>query len=98
MTSLLKALDDGLKSFRMNNYNLFISALTDSNSASQQALLTGLIMAQVVSFMVGAFTIVVAGAITLNINNVVNKLKDMDCGEGDLTQRLVSQGTMKLAI
>jgi methyl-accepting chemotaxis protein len=93
MTGSLNALDAGLKKFRSDNYDRFISTLVDSNLASQQALKLGLIMAVVIGFVVGAFTFVVAGTITSNINNVVNKLRDMDSGEGDLTQRLVSKGS-----
>ena len=93
MTGSLNALDAGLKKFRSNNYDRFISTLVDSNLASQQALNLGLIMAVVIGLVVGVFTIIVAGTITSNINNVVNKLRDMDSGEGDLTQRLVSKGS-----
>jgi methyl-accepting chemotaxis protein len=92
MTVSLKALDDGLKKFRSDNHERFISALFDSNQASQQALSLGLIMAVLTGLVVGVFTIVITGAITSNINNVVNKLRDMDSGEGDLTQRLNSKG------
>lgn len=92
MTASLGLLEENLQSFRESNYKHFMSALEDSNEASQDALRLGLITAFIITLIVGLFTIIISTSISSNLKNVVAKLKDMDSGEGDLTQRLESKG------
>lgn len=92
MSSSLNAFEKGLEQFRADNYKLFISSLEDSNNASQQALKLGLIMAVIIGLVIAGFTILITTSISSSLNNVIEKLKDMDSGEGNLTQRLDSKG------
>lgn len=92
MSESLGLLEGRLQSFRQNNKQNFISALEDSNRASLNALNIGFIMAIIITIVVGVFTVLISKSISSNLNNVVEKLKDMDSGEGDLTQRLESKG------
>lgn len=92
MTNSLTVLEEKANSFRTHNYDLFASSLEQSSNASQQALSIGLLMALIIGLIVSGFTFLIAGTITSNLNNIIKKLKDMDSGEGDLTQRLVSKG------
>jgi methyl-accepting chemotaxis protein len=92
MTKSLAELEDKANDFRQHNYDLFASALENSRNSSQQALSVGLLIALVIGLIIGLFTFIVTNTITSNINNITQKLKDMDSGEGDLTQRLFSKG------
>jgi len=92
MSASLAVLEEGLQSFRKNNHQHFISALEDSNIASVDALKLGLTTAIIIAIIVGSLTLLISTSISSNLKNVIEKLKDMNTGEGDLTQRLESKG------
>lgn len=78
--------------FRAQNYQQFIVTLDESNAASQQSLVIGLVLSIVIAVISGAFATVITLSISSSINNVIEKLAEMNRGEGDLTQRLASKG------
>jgi len=78
--------------FRAQNYQKFIAALNESNAASQQSLVIGLVLSIVIVVISGALATVITLSISSSINNVIEKLAEMNRGEGDLTQRLTSKG------
>ncbi|MDH5648547.1 MAG: methyl-accepting chemotaxis protein [Gammaproteobacteria bacterium] len=92
MSASLIEFETGMKEFRGDNYRKFTAALEDSNRASQVAASIGLLLGIAVAVIVGGFSVVVTVSISSSINHVVEKLKEMDSGDGDLTQRLVARG------
>ncbi len=92
MSTALGDFESGMKQFRTHNHKQFTAALQDSNTASQQALVVGMVLAIVIAAVTGAFATVITISISSNLNNVIEKLNEMNSGDGDLTQRLVSKG------
>ena len=78
--------------FRAQNYQQFIATLHESNSASQQSLVIGLVLSIVIAVISGAFATAITLSMSSSTNNVIEKLAEMNRGEGDLTQRLTSKG------
>ncbi|MCF6364430.1 MAG: methyl-accepting chemotaxis protein [Gammaproteobacteria bacterium] len=86
----LQNFESQLKSFRDSRYRQFSNALHLANKSSQDALVTGLVTGIVVIFVLLGVIFMVSSLITGNLNTIIDSLKELADGRGDLTQRLQS--------
>jgi methyl-accepting chemotaxis protein len=96
MSKALKSVQDGLQAFRKKSYTSFTGKIAETDEATQQALMFGLIIGIVVLVALFIATPFVISMITGNLNQVINSLKEMAAGGGDLTQRLDSRSNDEL--
>lgn len=82
-----------LPSFRATSYARFTATLAEANHAAESALITGVIITIIVMFIVGSIAYFISNLISHNILNVVDSLRDMAKGNGDLTKRLTTKST-----
>jgi len=93
MGKALKSFQSALTSFRATSYARFTATLAEANHAAESALITGVIITIIVMFIVGSIAYFISNLISHNILNVVDSLRDMAKGNGDLTKRLTTKST-----
>lgn len=93
MTVKLKQYEEAQKKFRDFNYDEFVSTLNQASQASQQALMLGLSIGLMIVIILGFTAFVTATSITSNISTIIQSIKEMATGDGDLTKRLKSKSS-----
>jgi methyl-accepting chemotaxis protein len=96
MGTSLNQFETQLAQFREKSSIQFNSALDEVYSTSQNAIVFGISMGIIVGLIIFSLTALIATSISSSLNSVVQKLKNMDSGEGDLTQRLESRGISEI--
>ena len=96
MGTSLNQFETQLAQFREKSSIQFNSALNEVYSSSQNAIMIGISMGIIVGIIIFSLTALIATSISSSLNSVVQKLKNMDSGEGDLTQRLESRGISEI--
>ena len=90
MSKALEAFESRLKSFRDSRYIQFSDTLELANEASHDALVTGLVTGIVIIAVLLGAILTVSSLITGNLNTIIDSLKELAEGRGDLTKRLQS--------
>jgi len=90
MGKALEAFESRLKSFRDSRYSQFSNTLELADRAAQDALVTGLVTGVVIIAVLLGAIFVVSSLITKNLNTIIDSLKELAEGRGDLTRRLQS--------
>ena len=93
MALKLKRYEEEQKKFRDFNYTEFVNTLHQANQASKQALILGFAIGLMIVIILGVTAFVTATSITSNISTIVQSLKEMATGDGDLTKRLKSKSS-----
>lgn len=88
MRSNLEQLKTSLVKFRDDSHLKFTNTIEQVTNASNTALRVGMIVALVTITVLLTVAISITVLITTNIGNVVDSLKDIARGEGDLTRRI----------
>lgn len=88
MASALDELKNNLKAFRQASHSTFTDNITETISGSNQALGLGMLVALVTIAILSMTSLAITAMINKNIGNVVNSLRDIASGEGDLTKRI----------
>ncbi len=96
MPSLIKNMNEGLSKtksqltqFNVSALEAFNKTVEDSNSAANDALVTGLALGGVSILIIVLISASVVLFITRNLKTMLESLKDIASGEGDLTKRIV---------
>jgi methyl-accepting chemotaxis protein len=88
MSTSLESYRKHLNGFREEAHKRFVDAIDESKSASDRAMIIGLVIAAL-SFSVSlALGLVVALTIKRNVDSVITSLRDIAEGEGDLRRRI----------
>ncbi len=90
MGKALEAFESRLKLFRDSRYKQFGDTLELADKASQDALVTGLVTGIVIIAVLLGAIFMVSSLITGNLNTIIDSLKELAEGRGDLTKRLQS--------
>ncbi|MBA53091.1 MAG: chemotaxis protein [Pseudomonadales bacterium] len=88
MGKLQSKLKANLQSFRDESHRLFTSNISESIEKAQEALTVGAVIALVITVLLVAVALYITAAVTSNIARVVNSLREIASGEGDLTKRI----------
>lgn len=88
MQSKLTDFNQAITAFHGIHYKNFTSSLEDSKTSSSMAIKVGLTISLIVAFTVTLVGYFVSNNVVSNINNVVNSLKNIAKGGGDLRQRI----------
>ncbi len=96
MQKQLKRLSHTLNAFRSSSYDRFVSSLEETKKASSRALQVGLIISVVVAIVVALVGYFISTVVVSNISRVTRSLRDMEKGEGDLSQRIDITGNDEL--
>lgn len=88
MTQRQSQIKDDLQKFRDESHKLFASNISESISLANSALKVGFIVAVVVSLLLAGVALYITSSVTGNISRIVQSLKDIASGEGDLTKRI----------
>ena len=91
MDSARQDFERRLKSFREDVYKAFTGLIEEAGSSAKRALFTGMLIAVILAAVLGAFNLFVGTTIANNIRGVVESLKEMATGQGDLRKRLQSK-------
>ncbi len=86
--SLQQSAEKSLKDFRENSHSQFVDLVKASEDASKSTLYMNLVIGAVTIAVLLVTALVVAATITGNVGRVVDSLKDIAQGEGDLTRRI----------
>lgn len=78
----------GLNEFNEAALQAFYSTVAESNEAANSALVSGLVLSVVSILIIVLISGSIVIMITRNINLMLNSLKDIASGEGDLTKRI----------
>ncbi|VAW61522.1 Methyl-accepting chemotaxis sensor/transducer protein [hydrothermal vent metagenome] len=92
MRNALSEYSRSLEYFRNASYDRFTNSISEANEASKTALEIGLAISVLVAAFVGIVGFIISTMIERNILTVVKTLDEISKGEGDLTQRLESNG------
>ncbi|VAW68426.1 Methyl-accepting chemotaxis sensor/transducer protein [hydrothermal vent metagenome] len=92
----LKKLSATLAAMRSAVYERFTDNLNKTNASSEAALKVGFASGILIAIVVILSGVFISNMITVNIKNVVNSLREMANGEGDLTRRLEARGDDEL--
>ncbi len=92
MIVMIKNFGQHLDEFRNASYERFTGALNAAKEAAKFALLSNFVISLLAVCIVGVIGVLVSSMIMKNILVVVNSLKEMANGEGDLTLRLEARG------
>jgi len=92
MRNALSEYSRSLEYFRDASHDRFTNSITEANDASKTALKIGLAISVLVAAFVGIVGVIISTMIERNILTVVKTLDEISKGEGDLTQRLASNG------
>ncbi len=76
--------------FRDKTYERFGNTINQAKSASNQALITGVVIAITMAVVLGVLGMYLGASITNNIHGVTVSLREMASGQGDLRKRLHS--------
>ncbi len=90
MGKALEAFDSRLNAFRDSRYSQFRDTLERADQAAQDALVTGLVTGVVIIVVLLGAIFLVSCLITKNLNTIIDSLKELAEGRGDLTRRLQS--------
>ncbi|MBV1882268.1 MAG: methyl-accepting chemotaxis protein [Pseudomonadales bacterium] len=88
MTKNLKTVQSDLTSFRDESHGRFTGNIEETLNGSQQAFISGMIVAIGTIAVLVAVAFAVTTLVTKNIASVVASLKDIARGDGDLTKRI----------
>lgn len=88
MNKSLSASKTQLKVFNEDALNAFYRTVQESNDAAANALYSGLILSGVSILTIILISASIVILITRNLNMMLNSLKDIASGEGDLTKRI----------
>jgi len=80
-----------LKSFREDVYKAFTGLIEEAGTSAKRALFTGMLIAVLLAVLLGTIGLFVGTTIANNIRGVVESLKEMATGQGDLRKRLQSK-------
>lgn len=78
----------GLSDFNETSLAAFYKTVSESNDATNQALITTLTLSVVAILTIVLISASIVILITRNINTMLNSLRDIAQGEGDLTKRI----------
>lgn len=92
----LKKLQEDLKAMRETNRAKFQSAISETVTASSNAQTLALIILVVTVIVLIVFSLVIGRSISSSLTQIIDSLKNMASGEGDLTQRLNYEGRDEL--
>ncbi|HHH35202.1 MAG TPA: methyl-accepting chemotaxis protein [Gammaproteobacteria bacterium] len=81
---------DSKAAFQKMAYERFESTINEAKDASEQALITGVIIAIAMAVILGLLGMYLGTSITNNIHGVTVSLREMASGQGDLRKRLHS--------
>ncbi len=90
MGKALEAFESRLNAFRDSRYSQFSNTLALADQAAQEALLTGLVAGVVIIIVLLGAIFLVSSLITRNLATIIDSLKELAEGRGDLTKRLQS--------
>ena len=96
MATALETLQGQLKSVREQYYEGFTTNIDAANTATKALLSFGIVITVVTVVILLITSISIALSVTNNIGNLINSLKDIASGEGDLTRRLTSSSKDEL--
>jgi methyl-accepting chemotaxis protein len=88
MSRAYDSFNDSLKEFRILAHHDFEEHLDQAKIEGQLSLTTGMIIALVILFIIGAGSFIIANSITSNLYKIIKELEGMSTGKGDLTVRL----------
>lgn len=88
MGSLQAKLKANLQGFRDESHSLFTSNISDSISKAQSALNVGAVIALIITVVLVAVSMYITSSVTSNISRIVESLKEIASGDGDLTKRI----------
>jgi methyl-accepting chemotaxis protein len=88
MGSLQAKLKTDLQAFRDESHTLFTSNISGSIDKANSALNVGAAIALVITLVLITVAMYVTSAVTGNIARIVDSLKEIASGEGDLTKRI----------
>jgi methyl-accepting chemotaxis protein len=91
MDQAMKLYNDSLGGFRESVYNKFTTEVDDAERTSSEALMAGAVIGTVLLLLLSGLGWFVAVNVTSNINSVVDSLRELAAGEGDLSKRLESK-------
>ena len=96
MPTLVKQMNEGLSKtkrqltqFNESALQAFYKTVEDSNDAANNALVTGLALSGISILIIVLISASIVLLITRNLNTMLESLKDIASGEGDLTKRIV---------
>lgn len=92
----LEQLQAGLKTMLETNRAQFQSAISETVEASSNAQTLALIILVVTVIVLIAISLVIGRSISSSLTQIIDSLKNMASGEGDLTQRLNYEGRDEL--
>jgi methyl-accepting chemotaxis protein len=91
MEKSMTAFNKELGRFRTAVYDTFTSSVETANDMEKWSLMLGGVIGTVLLVLLGLLGWAVARNVANNINSVIDSLRDLSAGEGDLTKRLTSQ-------
>ena len=91
METSMNAFHEALAAFRTSVYDTFTSSIDTANDMERRSLMLGGGIGAVLLVMLGLLGWLVARNVTNNINSVVESLRELAAGGGDLTRRLTSK-------
>lgn len=80
--------EEMFEEFKSSSLEHFSGAINTTRTESTRALQTSLWIVTVLALVLGVASLSIASSITRNINHVINSLKDIASGEGDLSKRI----------
>lgn len=91
MGKALEKVKKHLTNFRDESHTTFTGTIDESVSSANRALVTGMAVAAVTIAVLIAVALGITLIITQTLSSVINSLKDIASGEGDLTKRIDQQ-------
>ena len=91
MNALREKFIKQVQAFRTNAHDRFNQTIVQADAAAQRALITGLVIGGVLALVLGLLGYFIGGSITRNLREVVDSLREMASGQGDLRKRLQSR-------
>lgn len=88
MNSALQDSRDGFRNYSDHGLAAFNETVSVSNQAAQNALSMGLLITLITLLLLGAVAWSTSRSISLSVSGLLNSLKDIATGEGDLTRRI----------
>ncbi|MDH5445326.1 MAG: methyl-accepting chemotaxis protein [Gammaproteobacteria bacterium] len=88
MSSKLLKFQTSLKEYRENSYKTFTDSIDQANLAAERTIMLGIVVGGIAVLLLVSMALIISGLISRNIGNIVDSLRDIAKGGGDLTNRL----------
>ncbi|MCV6590807.1 MAG: methyl-accepting chemotaxis protein [Marinobacterium sp.] len=97
MSQALEDIMQGMKAFRSQSHDRFLSTIEDANQQASESVQMGVITGAVLMLVLMVLAFTMARQVSCNLRRVIESLHSIANGEGDLSQRLKPPGDREMA-